>query len=61
MRASASLAETYRQIDAWVHEAATYSVERDPQLDIASALPRPPTAVAVKFVRRVAEPALAAD
>lgn len=56
-----SLAETYRRIDAWVHESAAYSVARDPQLDIAGALPRAPAAVAVKLVRRIPEPALAAD
>ena len=56
---SASLADIYRAIDRWVHEAATYCVARDPQLDIASALPRAPVASAVTFVRRVAEPALA--
>lgn len=55
------LPETCRSIDAWVHETAAYCVARDPQLDIATALPRPPVAAVVRLERRVVEPALAAD
>ena len=47
-------------LDEWVHAAAAWCVARDPQLDIASALPRPYAVVPVAIVRRP-EPALAAD
>jgi sulfite reductase beta subunit-like hemoprotein len=43
-------AATFRTIDAWVVEVARLCVERDPQLDIASAIPVPAT-VPVRFVR----------
>ena len=54
-------ARTCSQIDAWVREAAAFCVERDPQLDIAGALPQPRGMFAVRVVARRAEPALAAD
>ncbi len=56
-----ALPATFRAIDAWVAEAAVYCVARDPQLDIAGALPRPTAAVAIKLVRRADAAALAAD
>jgi hypothetical protein len=54
-------ADTFDLIDAWVREAAAFCVERDPQLDIAGALPQPHGTFPVRIVRRYAEPALAAD
>ena len=48
--APAERAATFRAIDAWVVEVAKLCVERDPQLDIASAIPAPATAP-VRFVR----------
>ena len=56
-RASAA---TFDPIDAWVREAAAFCVQRDPQLDIAGALPQPRGTFPVRILRR-AEPALAAD
>ena len=55
------LADVFRQIDAWVQQAAAFCVDRDPQLDIAGALPQRAATVPVTFVQRSAEPALAAD
>jgi sulfite reductase (NADPH) hemoprotein beta-component len=52
---------SFQAIDGWVAEAAAFCVERDPQLDIAAALPRPAAAAPIAFVRRTTEPALAAD
>ena len=57
---SAALAETCSAIDSWVRDAAAHCVKADPQLDIAGALPLPPAAVALAFLRRPVE-ALAAD
>ena len=57
----AAVAESARDIDAWVREAAAFCVARDPQLDIASALPRPAAAQPIGIVRRPVEAALAAD
>ncbi len=45
-------AATYAAIDAWVAEAARVCVERDPQLDIAAAIPVPAAAAPLRFVRR---------
>jgi sulfite reductase (NADPH) hemoprotein beta-component len=53
---------TFQAIDAWVVDAAGFCVERDPQLDIAAALPGPIAAAPIRVVRRAPEPAtLAAD
>ncbi|HVF63896.1 MAG TPA: nitrite/sulfite reductase [Casimicrobiaceae bacterium] len=49
----------YADIDDWVRAAAKYCAERDPQLDLAYALPER-TVVPVTFVHST-EPALAAD
>jgi sulfite reductase (NADPH) hemoprotein beta-component len=57
---SATLADGFSEIDAWVREAAAHCVKADPQLDIASALPHAPAPVALRFERRAAE-TLAAD
>jgi sulfite reductase (NADPH) hemoprotein beta-component len=58
----AALAATFAAIDAWVREAAGFCTERDPQLDIAPALPRPLEALPVRLVRRpLPAEALAAD
>ena len=55
------LADVFREIDAWVQQAASFCVERDPQLDIAGALPQRSSVVPLTFVQRSSEPALAAD
>jgi len=39
-------------IDAWVVAAARFCVERDPQLDVATALPRPAAPAPIAIVRR---------
>jgi len=39
-------------IDAWVIDAAAFSVERDPQLDLSGALPARATAVPISIHRR---------
>ena len=56
----AALGAAYAAIDTWVRDAAAHCMKADPQLDIASALPRPPAAVTLAFVRLPVE-ALAAD
>jgi sulfite reductase (NADPH) hemoprotein beta-component len=58
---AATLAATARDIDAWVREAAAFCIERDPALDIASALPRAAVAQPVRFVARAVEATVAAD
>ena len=58
---AATLAATVRDIDAWVREAAAFCIERDPALDIASALPRAAVAQPVRFVTRPVEATVAAD
>ncbi|HVE49519.1 MAG TPA: nitrite/sulfite reductase [Casimicrobiaceae bacterium] len=57
----ASLIAIFAAIDAWVHDAAQFCVQRDPQLDIAGALPRGSAAAPLRFTRRPLETALAAD
>ena len=50
----------FEDIDAWVIAAARFCVERDPQLDIQGALPKPAAAAPIAIVRR-APVAVAAD
>ncbi len=42
----------FADIDAWVVAAARFCVERDPQLDVAGALPRPAAPAPIAIVRR---------
>jgi sulfite reductase (NADPH) hemoprotein beta-component len=42
---------TFAAIDAWMTSVARFCVERDPQLDIAAALPLPAPSVPLRFVR----------
>lgn len=51
----------FAAIDRWVVVAAEFCVARDPQLDIASALPREPAASPVRFGKPPIGLALAAD
>jgi hypothetical protein len=44
-------AVTFTAIDRWVRDVARFCVARDPQLDIAGALPSLPAAAPLNFVR----------